>query len=67
MPCTVPVQFGLLIGAFRSRALCVAVVTGLCASAVLSALPSTTIVLVMPLTVPIQVELASGAFRTKAL
>ena len=39
-PLTVPVKVGLARGAFKSRAACVAVETGLSASAVLLRLPS---------------------------
>ena len=44
------------------RASCVALEIGLCASAVLSTLPSPTMELVVSLTVPVKVGLANGAF-----
>ena len=65
IPLTVPVKVGLASGAFRSRALCVAVDTGLLASAVISTLPRPTMDLEMPLTAPVKVLLLIGAFRSR--
>ena len=58
----VPVKAGLAKLAFRSKAVCVAVDTGLLASVVLLTLASPTIVAVMPETVPVKVGLAFGAY-----
>ena len=55
---TDPVKVGEARGAFKSRAVCVDVDTGLLASVVLSTEPKPTIDLVMPLTVPVNVGLA---------
>ena len=65
MPLTVPVKVGLATGAFKLRASCVAIETGLLASAVLSTLPSPTMDFMMPLTVPVKVGLANGAFVSR--
>ena len=56
-----PVKVGDSKGAFRFNAVCAAVLTGLSASAVLSAFPKPTIDLVIPPTVPVKVGLAKGA------
>ena len=78
IPATVPVNVGLLIFAFnakpvvmsavfafKSNAVCVAVLIGLFASLVLSTLPKPTIVLVIPLTVPVKVGEAIFAFNAR--
>ena len=65
IPLTAPVKVGLASGAFRSRALCVAVDTGSLASAVISTLPRPTMDLEMPLTAPMKVGLLIGAFRSR--
>ena len=57
----VPVKVGEAKGAFKSKAVCVAVLTGLSASAVLSTFPRPTIALVIPPTVPVKVGDAKGA------
>ena len=64
---TVPVNVGEASGAFKSRAVWVAVETGFAASVVLSTDPSPTIVLLMPLTVPVKVGEAKLAFRSRAV
>jgi len=56
-----PVKVGDSKGAFRFNAVCAAVLTGLSASAVLSALPKPTIDLVIPPTVPVKFGEAKGA------
>ena len=56
-----PVKVGDSNGAFRFNAVCAAVLTGLSASAVLSAFPKPTIDLVIPPTVPEKVGEAKGA------
>ena len=56
-----PVKVGDSKGAFRFNAVCAAVLTGLSASAVLSAFPKPTIDLVIPPTVPVKVGEAKGA------
>ena len=57
----VPVKVGESMGAFRFKAVCPAVLTGLSASAVLSTFPKPTIDLVIPPTVPVKVGEANGA------
>ena len=59
-----PVKVGLAKFAFKSKALCCAVETGLFASDVLSAFPNPTIAFVTPLTVPVKVGPAKGAFKS---
>ena len=61
MPETVPVKVGEASGALRSKAVCVAVDTGLLASDVLSTLPRPTWVFVTPATVPVNVGESIGA------
>ena len=56
-----PVKVGDSKGAFRFNAVFAAVLTGLSASAVLSAFPKPTIDLVIPPTVPVKVGEAKGA------
>ena len=63
----VPVSAGDARGAFRSKAVWVALDTGLLASDVLSTFPRPTIPLLIPLTVPVNVGLAKGAFKSKAV
>ena len=58
---TVPVKVGPERGAFRSKADCVAVETGLLVSEVLSTLPRPTMLFVTPDTVPVNVGEAIGA------
>ena len=67
MPPTVPVNVGLIMGAFNSNESWVAVDTGLPASVVLSTLPKPTIVLSIPPTVPVNVGLLMGALSFNAL
>ena len=55
----------LAIFSFKSNAVCVAVLTGLLASLVLSRLPNPTIVEVTPDTVPVKAGSAMGAFKVK--
>ena len=55
----------LMMLAFKSRADCAAVDTGLFASEVLSALPKPTILFVIPPTVPVKVGDAKSAFKFK--
>ena len=63
----VPMKVGDAIGAFRSSAVCVAVLTGLSASLVLSTLVKPTIVLSIPDTVPVKVGSAMGAFKSNVV
>jgi hypothetical protein len=56
------VKVGLAKFAFKFKAVCVAVETGLLASLVLSTLPNPTIAFVMPPTVPEKVGFAIGAY-----
>ena len=58
----VPVKAGDAKGAFKSKAVCVAVDIGLPASVVLLTLANPTIVAVIPATVPVNVGLAFGAY-----
>ena len=55
----------MVILAFESRAVCVALEIGLLASDVFSTLPRPTIVDVIPLTVPVKVGDAISAFKLK--
>ena len=57
----VPVKVGDSMGAFRFKAVCPAVLTGLFASVVLSTFAKPTIDLVIPPTVPVKVGLSIGA------
>ena len=66
IPPTIPVKVGLAIGAFASRAFCVAVEMGFEASVVLSTLPRPTAALDTPATMPVKVGLAIGAFASRA-
>ena len=50
---------------FKSNAVCVAELTGLFTSLVLSTLPKSTIVFVTPVTVPVKAGLLIGAFSAK--
>jgi hypothetical protein len=61
MPETVPVKVGEARFAFRFKAVCWAVLTGLLASDVLSTFPRPTIDLEIPDTVPVNVGEFSGA------
>ena len=63
---TLPENIGETKFAFKSKADCVAVETGLLASVVLSTLSNPTIDLVIPLTVPVNVGEAKLAFKSKA-
>jgi hypothetical protein len=56
----VPVKVGLAKFAFKFKAVCVAVETGLSALLVLSTLLNPTIAFVMPPTVPVKVGFAMG-------
>ena len=53
--------------ALRSKAVCCAVLTGLFASEVLSALPRPTIAFEIPPTVPVKVGDSTGAFKSSAV
>ena len=64
---SVPVKVGEAKVAFRSRAVCVALDTGLLASLVLFTLPKPTMALVMPPTVPVKVGEANGALALRAV
>ena len=66
MPLTVPVKVGDAKFAFKSSAVCCAVLTGLLTSLVLSALARPTMALVIPLTVPVKVGDAKFAFKSSA-
>ena len=63
----IPVNVGDAKLDFKSRALCCAVLTGLFASEVLSALPRPTIALEIPPTVPVKVGDAKLAFKSRAV
>ena len=63
----VPVKAGDAKGAFKSKAVCVAVDIGLPASDVLLTLANPTIVAVIPDTVPVNVGLAFGAYVDAAI
>ena len=67
IPLTVPINVGLAKGAFKSKAVWVAVEIGFNKSVVLSTLLKPTIVLSIPATVPVNVGLAIGAFKSKAV
>ena len=56
----------LAAASFKSNSVCVAVLTGLLASLVLSTLVKPTIVLSIPDTVPVKVGDAIGAFKINA-
>ena len=62
-----PVNDGESKLAFKSKAVCVAVETGLFASDVLSTLPSPTIPFDTPLTVPVKVGESKLAFKSSAV
>ena len=64
---TVPLKLGDAKFAFRFKAVCWAVDTGLFASLVSFTLLKPTIAAVMPETVPVKVGLASGAFSESAV
>ena len=61
---TVPVNVGEASGAFRSRAVCVAVEIGLDKSEVSLTFVKPTIAFVIPFTVPVNVGEAIGAFKS---
>ena len=65
-PDTSPVKVGLAIGAFASRAFCVAVEMGFKASVVLSTLPRPTAALDTPATRPVKVGFAVVAYALKS-
>ena len=80
IPKTVPVKVGEANGAFNAKefvtsvvfafksiAVCVAVLIGLLRSVVLSTLPNPTIALVTPPTVPVNVGLFIFDFKSKAV
>ena len=64
---TVPVNIGFARFAFKSKAVCVAVDTGLFTSLVLSTLPNPTMAFVMPPTVPVNVGFDISAFKVRLL
>ena len=66
-PVKLPVYVGLAIESYKFSAVCVAVLTGLLKSVVLSTLPKPTINLLIPLTVPVNVGLLSVAKVAKVL
>ena len=67
IPDTVPEKVGEAKLAFKSKAICVAVETGLFRSVVLSTFAKPTIVFVIPPTVPVKVGEAKLAFKSKAI
>ena len=66
MPDTVPVKVGEASGAFKSKAVCVAVEIGLSISVVLLTFAKPTMVAVIPEIVPVKVGEASGALSAKS-
>ena len=67
IPPTVPVKVGEARLAFKFKAVCCAVETGLFASLVLSTFPRPTMVLVIPPTVPVKVGEFMLALRLSVL
>ncbi len=65
IPVTVPAEAEDTKGAFASRAVCIALLTGFAESAVLSTFPSCTIDFLMSVPVPVKAGDASGALDAR--